>query len=76
MYVLHSFAVPMVSVLGKEQFTAVYLSSAVFSSLLSSAYKVATGRCGYSLGASGAILALIGVFGSVMPEARLQVRAV
>ncbi len=40
MYVLHSFAAPMASVLGKEQFVGIYLASAVVSSFFSSVYKV------------------------------------
>jgi len=50
-----------------------YLASAVISAFFSSAYKVVVASGGYSLGASGAILALVGVFGCIMPEAELQV---
>ena len=35
--------------------------------------QVATNRAGMSLGASGAVLAILGVFGTAMPDARLQI---
>lgn len=50
-----------------------YLSSAVISSFASCVFKVATGSFGYSLGASGAIMAMIGLFGTIIPEARMQI---
>ena len=40
MFVLHSFMGPAVRLLGQEQFLAVYLSSAAFTSLFSYVYKV------------------------------------
>jgi membrane associated rhomboid family serine protease len=40
MFVLHSFMGPAVRLLGQEQFLAVYLTSAAFTSLISYAYKV------------------------------------
>lgn len=51
MYVLHSFSTAAVSHLGREHFLAVYLSSGVFSSFASNAYKILLNRPGYSLGA-------------------------
>ena len=44
MFVLHSFMGPAVELLGKEQFTAVYMTSTVFASLASYVHKVRTGR--------------------------------
>jgi len=73
MYVLHSFMPPAVHLLGKEQFLAVYLSSGVVSSLASMIHKVAVGSTAYSLGASGAICCVLGMFGSYVPEARMQI---
>lgn len=73
MFVLHSFMGPAVRLLGVEQFLAVYLTSATFTSLISHAYKVGVGRMGYSLGASGAICAVLGIFGTVLPEAKLHI---
>ena len=73
MFVLHSFSGPIVSNLGKEQFVGLYLSSSVITSFFSHAYKVARGRMGSSLGASGAICTVLGVFGTLVPDARMQI---
>ena len=35
--------------------------------------QVATGRMGFSLGASGAICTVLGVFGTLVPDARMQI---
>ena len=35
--------------------------------------QVATSRAGMSLGASGAVLGILGLYGTAMPEARLQI---
>jgi len=72
MFVLHSFMDPAVHLLGKEQFLAVYLTSGVFSSLASYVHKVKAARMGYSLGASGAICTVLGLFGTLVPDARMQ----
>ncbi|KAF7278317.1 hypothetical protein GWI33_008534 [Rhynchophorus ferrugineus] len=60
MYVLHSFSTGAVHSLGKEQFLALYLSSGVISSFTSYFYKIVTKQPGLSLGASGAIMAVLG----------------
>lgn len=73
MFVLHSFMAPAVHLLGKEQFLGVYLTSGVFTSLASYVHKVATARMGYSLGASGAICTVLGLFGTLVPDARMQI---
>lgn len=73
MFVLHSFMGPAIRLLGQEQFLAVYLTSGVFTSLASYLYKVGVGRMGYSMGASGAICAVLGIFGTVMPDAHLHI---
>ncbi|XP_078419543.1 presenilin-associated rhomboid-like protein, mitochondrial [Cetorhinus maximus] len=73
MYVLWSFSSSIVSLLGQEQFMAVYLSAGVISTFASYVYKTATGRLGASLGASGAIMAVLAAVCSKMPEAKLAI---
>uniref|UniRef100_UPI00398E623F presenilin-associated rhomboid-like protein, mitochondrial isoform X2 n=1 Tax=Pristiophorus japonicus TaxID=55135 RepID=UPI00398E623F len=73
MYVLWSFSSSIVSLLGQEQFVAVYLSAGVISTFASYVYKTATGRLGASLGASGAIMAILAAVCSKMPEAKLAI---
>jgi len=73
MFVLHSFMGPAVKLLGQEQFLGVYLSSAVLTSISSYIYKIGIGSMGYSLGASGAICTILGIFGTLVPDARLQI---
>lgn len=74
MFVLQSFMhVASDSVMGKEQFLAFYLSAGVVSSLGSHIFKALTRSPGFSLGASGAILGVLGYFCSVYPDARLQI---
>ncbi|XP_048361743.1 presenilins-associated rhomboid-like protein, mitochondrial [Sphaerodactylus townsendi] len=51
MYVLWSFSTSIVSLLGPEQFIAVYFSAGAVSTFVSYVCKVATGRFGPSLGA-------------------------
>jgi len=73
MYVLWSFAPVASTKFGKEQFLATYLSAGVVSGFLSYVHKVI--RCSMvpSVGASGAILALIGIVGTSFPDTRLSV---
>ncbi|XP_054884857.1 presenilins-associated rhomboid-like protein, mitochondrial isoform X2 [Poeciliopsis prolifica] len=73
MYVLWSFSSSAVSMLGREQFLAVYLSAAVTSSFSSYLWKTATGRCVPSVGASGAIMAVLALVCTKMPEAKLAI---
>ncbi|KOB66104.1 Rhomboid-7-like protein, partial [Operophtera brumata] len=58
MYVLYSFMPAAIASLGKEQFTALYLSSGVISSFASFFYKVMVNQPGLSLGAVTAIASL------------------
>ena len=52
----------------------VYLSAGVFSSLASMVYKVGSGKAGsHSLGASGAIMAVLGLFSTLHPDTKLQI---
>uniref|UniRef100_A0A672H917 rhomboid protease n=1 Tax=Salarias fasciatus TaxID=181472 RepID=A0A672H917_SALFA len=73
MYVLWSFSSSAVSMLGREQFMAVYLSAGVISSFVSYVSKTATGRFGPSLGASGAIMTILAAVCTKMPEAKLAI---
>ncbi|XP_034405123.1 presenilins-associated rhomboid-like protein, mitochondrial [Cyclopterus lumpus] len=73
MYVLWSFSSSAVSMLGREQFVAVYLSAGVVSTFFSYVCKTATGRFGPSLGASGAIMAVLAAVCTQMPEAKLAI---
>ncbi|KAK2913131.1 presenilin-associated rhomboid-like protein, mitochondrial isoform X1 [Channa argus] len=73
MYVLWSFSTSAVSMLGREQFMAVYLSAGVVSTFVSYVTKMATGRFGPSLGASGAIMTVLAAVCTKMPEANLAI---
>ncbi|XP_019716832.1 presenilins-associated rhomboid-like protein, mitochondrial isoform X1 [Hippocampus comes] len=73
MYVLWSFSTSAVSMLGREQFLAVYMSAGVISTFFSYVCKMATGRFGPSLGASGAIMTILAAVCTKMPEAKLAI---
>uniref|UniRef100_A0A8C4U041 rhomboid protease n=1 Tax=Falco tinnunculus TaxID=100819 RepID=A0A8C4U041_FALTI len=73
MYVLWSFSSSIVSLLGCEQFIAVYLSAGVISTFVSYVAKMATGRFEPSLGASGAIMTVLAAVCAKMPEAKLAI---
>ncbi|KAG5847707.1 hypothetical protein ANANG_G00129040 [Anguilla anguilla] len=73
MYVLWSFSSSIVSLLGPEQFMAAYMSAGVVSTLVSYAAKTGSGRFGPSLGASGAIMAVLAAVCTKMPEAKLGI---
>ncbi|XP_023653928.1 presenilin-associated rhomboid-like protein, mitochondrial [Paramormyrops kingsleyae] len=73
MYVLWSFSSSIVSLLGREQFMAVYMSAGAISTFVSYVSKTATGRLGPSLGASGAIMAVLAAVCTKMPEAKLAI---
>ncbi|XP_056467931.1 presenilins-associated rhomboid-like protein, mitochondrial [Gadus chalcogrammus] len=73
MYVLWSFSSSAVSMLGPEQFLAVYLSAGVVSTMASYVAKTASGRFGPSLGASGAIMTVLAAVCTKMPEAKLAI---
>ncbi|KAL7058807.1 hypothetical protein AAHC03_012924 [Spirometra sp. Aus1] len=71
MYVLHNFSTPMISLLGMEQFFALYVSGGIFASLLSILSKAARRSFVPSIGASGAICAVLGAFCMLEPHAQL-----
>uniref|UniRef100_A0A8C2ZVK4 rhomboid protease n=1 Tax=Cyclopterus lumpus TaxID=8103 RepID=A0A8C2ZVK4_CYCLU len=73
MYVLWTFSTGIVSLLGKEQFLAFYLSAGVISTMISYMCKTATGRLHPSLGASGAIMAVLAAVCTKMPEAKMGI---
>ncbi|KAM4743434.1 presenilin-associated rhomboid-like protein, mitochondrial isoform 3-T3 [Anableps anableps] len=73
MYVLWSFSTSAVSMLGREQFLAVYLSAGVISTFVSYVCKTAAGRFSPSLGASGAIMTVLAAVCTKMPEAKLAI---
>lgn len=73
MYVLWTFSSGLVSLLGKEQFIAFYLSAGVISSMVSYMCKTATGRFHPSLGASGAVMAVLAAVCTKVPEAKLGI---
>ncbi|XP_049453989.1 presenilins-associated rhomboid-like protein, mitochondrial [Epinephelus fuscoguttatus] len=73
MYVLWTFSSGIVSLLGREQFLAVYLSAGVISTMVSYMCKTATGRLHPSLGASGAVMAVLAAVCAKVPEAKLGI---
>lgn len=73
MVVLNSFVPTAVALMGREQFLGFYLSAGVVSSLASYMHKVATRRVAMSLGASGAILAVVAALCVQYPDAQLSI---
>ncbi|CAN9510855.1 unnamed protein product [Ophioblennius macclurei] len=73
MYVLWSFSSSAVSMLGREQFVALYLSAGVVSSFASYLGKTATASFVPSLGASGAIMTVLAAVCTKMPESKLSI---
>lgn len=73
MYVLLSFSTVTLSMFGKEQFLGVYLSGAAVSSFVSMCNKVAWKIPTPSVGASGAICALIGATCLTYPDSQLSI---
>lgn len=73
MYVLYSFSSSAVAFFGKEQFVAFYASSAVVSSFVSYVHKVVSGRFVTSLGASGALMAILSSICFQFPNAQLAI---
>ncbi|KAM9853698.1 presenilin-associated rhomboid-like protein, mitochondrial [Aulostomus maculatus] len=73
MWVLWSFSNSATVMLGREQFLAVYLSAGVISTFVSYVAKMATGRLRPSLGASGAIMTIVAIVCTKLPEAKLSI---
>ncbi|PSN32127.1 Presenilins-associated rhomboid-like protein [Blattella germanica] len=72
MYVLYSFSSGAVASLGKEQFLGLYISAGVISSMTSYLHKVFS-KPGLSLGASGAIMAVLGYVCTQYPDTKLSI---
>lgn len=73
MFVLWSFSPLINSILGPEQFVGFYLTGGAVASLTSHFYKLATATMTMSLGASGALLAVLGACCIEKPEARIAI---
>ncbi|XP_021929441.1 presenilins-associated rhomboid-like protein, mitochondrial isoform X2 [Zootermopsis nevadensis] len=73
MFVLHSFLSGAVASLGKEQFLGLYMSAGVISSMSSYFHKSLIKKPGFSLGASGAIMCLLGYVCTEYPETKLTI---
>lgn len=70
MYVFWSFK-DIATKLGREQFMAVYLSAGVMSALLSQVHMIARALPISSVGASGALMGVLGMYWHHMPDGRL-----
>ncbi|KAG6796756.1 presenilins-associated rhomboid-like protein, mitochondrial [Apis laboriosa] len=73
MYVLYDFCKIAVTELGREQFLALYLTSGVVSSFSSYLYKASVGIKDPSLGASGAIMGVLGFVCTQFPNVYLSI---
>lgn len=73
MYVLHSFSHAAVGTLGKEQFLGMYLSAGVLASFASNLFKTVVRQPGLSLGASGAIMGVLGYVCCQYPDTQLSI---
>ncbi|XP_017890857.1 presenilins-associated rhomboid-like protein, mitochondrial isoform X2 [Ceratina calcarata] len=73
MYVLYNFCTIGVKILGREQFLALYLTSGVVSSFSSHLYKTVIGVKEPSLGASGAIMGILGFICTQFPNMYLSI---
>ena len=73
MFVLHSFGMTMVSVLGTRRFMRLYILSGLCSSIVSLANKAAQGSRSPSLGASGCVSGVVTNFALMFPRATISV---
>lgn len=73
MYVLHSFSHAAVATLGREQFLGLYLSAGVVASFASHVFKTVMRQPGLSLGASGAIMAVLAYVCTQYPDTQLSI---
>ncbi|KAL3098556.1 hypothetical protein niasHT_021415 [Heterodera trifolii] len=73
MYVLNSFAIGAITLLGSSQFLAMYLSGGLFSSWVSLCQKAVMRSTMPSLGASGAICAVVGYICAKLPDTRVHI---
>ncbi|KAL4113361.1 hypothetical protein QTP88_016993 [Uroleucon formosanum] len=76
MYALHTFCRGVIQPwgeMGPEEFTAMYISGCVVSSLVSIIFRRSFKFQGNSLGASGAILSVVGYFSLSHPDQKLGI---
>jgi len=73
MFVLHSFIPAAAQILGKEQLVAMYLTSGTVASLGSHLHKIFIRSTTPSLGASGAIMGILGLVCTRMPDIQLGI---
>ncbi|KAH8867906.1 Presenilins-associated rhomboid-like protein [Schistosoma japonicum] len=71
MYVLHSFTLSVISLIGVEDFVSVFIAGGIFSNYVSLINRLLRKSTFPSLGASGGICAIIGAFSILQPNARL-----
>ncbi|KAG5367830.1 Rhomboid protein 1 [Yarrowia sp. C11] len=71
MFVLYQFGIPVAMTMGSAWFCHMYMSSIVVSSFASLLVPSLLGRAVMSLGASGAVFSVVGVFSSVFPDASI-----
>ncbi|KAF6778438.1 hypothetical protein AHF37_02288 [Paragonimus kellicotti] len=71
MYVLHSFTPSLIGIIGSGEFLSVFLGGGIFASFMSLLNKAIYRSPIPSLGASGAICAVLGAFCLLQPHARL-----
>lgn len=71
MFVLYQFGIPVAMTMGSAWFCHMYVTSCVVSSFTSLLVPSLLGRAIMSLGASGAIFSVVGVFSSVFPDAAI-----
>ncbi|CAH8630451.1 unnamed protein product [Heterobilharzia americana] len=71
MYVLHSFALSVISLIGAEGFISLFIAGGIFSNYVSLINKIFRRSTLQSIGASGGICAIVGAFAMLQPDARL-----
>jgi len=69
MFTLYSFAPIVQNYLGNEYFLSFYVTSGMVANLSSHYFHALTSRFGASIGASGAILGVLGMCSSLIPNA-------
>ncbi|KAG5355625.1 Rhomboid protein 1 [Yarrowia sp. B02] len=71
MFVLYQFGIPVAMTMGSAWFMEMYMTSAVVSSLASLVVPTVLGRAIMSLGASGAIFSVLGIYCAAYPDATI-----
>ncbi|XP_014254705.1 presenilins-associated rhomboid-like protein, mitochondrial isoform X2 [Cimex lectularius] len=73
MYVLQSFCTAATLSMGKEQFLGFYMAAGAVASFASYVHKVIASKPGLSLGASGAIMGILGYTCVTYPDIQLSI---